>query len=120
MSSFQWIQHQGKRILYSELAGKTTEEILDEVARVKVEPGGEPLESVLALINVKGGKISTEINQAFKNLAKDGDPYMKMTAVIGVEGLQTIMLNGILMFTRTKKVAVKKSKEEALDFLAGL
>jgi hypothetical protein len=120
MSSFQWIQHRGKRILYSDLAGKNTEEILDEIARVKVELGGEPLESVLALINVKGGKISTEINNAFKNLAKDGDPYMKMTAIIGLEGLQTIMLNSILMFTRTKKITVKNSKEEALDCLAGL
>ena len=120
MSNFQWIQHRGKRILYSELAGKNTEEILYEIAQVKVELEGKPLKSVLALINVKGGKISTEINNAFKKLAKDGDPYMKMTAIIGLEGLQTIMLNGILMFTRTKKVAVKNSKEEALDFLAGL
>jgi hypothetical protein len=102
------------------MAGKSTEEILDTIVRVKVELGREPLESALALINVKGGKISTEINQAFKDLAKDSDPYMKMTAIIGLEGLQTIMLNGILMFTRTKKVAVKNSKEEALDFLAGL
>jgi hypothetical protein len=45
---------------------------------------------------------------------------MKMTAVIGLEGLQTVMLNAIMMFTRTKKVAVKNSKEEALDFLVGL
>jgi hypothetical protein len=45
---------------------------------------------------------------------------MKMTAIIGLEGLQTVMLNGILMFTRTKKIAVKNSKEEALDFLTGL
>ena len=56
MSNFQWIQHRGKRILYSELAGKNTEELLDEIARVKVELGRGRLESVLALINVKGGK----------------------------------------------------------------
>jgi hypothetical protein len=29
MSNFQWIQHRGKRILYSEIAGKNSEEILD-------------------------------------------------------------------------------------------
>ncbi len=120
MSDFKWILHKGKRIIYAEMAGKSTEEILDTIARAKAEIRKEPPESVLSLINVKDGKISTEINQAFKDLAKDSDPYMKMTAIIGVEGLQTVMLNGILMFTRTKKVAVKKSKEEALDFLAGL
>jgi hypothetical protein len=120
MSDFKWIQHKGKRIIYGEMAGKSAEEILDAIARAKAEIRKEPTESVLSLINVKGGKISTEINQAFKGLEKDTKSNMKMTAVIGVEGLQTVMLNGILMFTRTKKVAVKKSKEEALDFLAGL
>jgi hypothetical protein len=120
MSDFQWILHKGKRIIYAEMGGKSTEEILESMARAKVEIRKEPLESVLSLINVKGGKICTEINQAFKDLAKDTDPNMKMTAIIGLEGLQTIMLNGVLMFTRTKKVAVKNSKEEALDFLAGL
>ena len=80
-------------------------------------PTGDGTNSInIGLINV----ISTDINQAFKNLAKDTDPNMKMTAIIGLEGLQTIMLNGILMFTRSKKVAVKNSKEEALDFLTGL
>ena len=121
MSDFRWILHKGKRIIYAEMAGKSTEEILNAIASAKLEIRKEPpTESVLSLINVKGGKISTEINQAFKDLEKDTRPYMKMTAVIGVEGLQSIMLNGILMFTRTKKVTVKNSKEEALDFLAGL
>ena len=120
MFDFQWILHKGKRIIYAEMAGKSTEEILDAIARAKAEIKKESPESVLSLINVKGGKISTEINQAFKDLAKDTDSNMKMTAIIGLEGLQTVMLNGILMFTRTKKIAVKNSKEEALDFLTGL
>ena len=120
MSDFQWILHKGKRIIYAEMAGKSTEETLDAMVRAKSEIRKESPVSVLALINVRGGKISTEINQAFKDLAKDTDANMKMIAVIGLEGLQTIMLNGILMFTRTKKVAVKNSKDEALDFLARL
>jgi hypothetical protein len=51
------------------MAGKSTEEILDAIARAKAEIRKESPESVLSLINVKGGKISTEINQAFRDLA---------------------------------------------------
>ena len=120
MTGFQWIQHKGKKIIYWEMAGKSNEEILEAIARAKVEIKEEPKDSVLCLINAKDGKISTEINQAFKDLSKEVDSYMKMTVVIGVEGLQTIMLNGIIMFTRSKKVIVKKSKEEALDCLVEL
>ena len=46
------------------------------------------------------------------------DPYMKMITVIGLEGLQTIVFNTVLMFTRSKKLTIKNSKEEALDWLA--
>ena len=41
-----------------------------------------------------------------------------MITVIGLEGLQTIVFNGVLMFTRSKKMSIKNSKEEALDWLA--
>ena len=118
MPSFQWIQHKGKRILYTDIASQNTEELLDIVKRLKAEIEKEPLNSVLCLCNVKGGKTNTEINQALKEFVKYVDPYMKMIIVIGLEGLQTIVFNGVLMFTRSKKLTIKNSKEEALDWLA--
>ena len=116
--SLNWIQHKGKRILYTDIASQKTEELLDIVKRLTVEVEKEPLDSVLCLCNVKGGKTNAEINQALKEFVKYSEPYMKMITVIGLEGLQTIVFNGILMFTRSKKLTTKKSKEEALDWLA--
>ena len=120
MPSFQWIQHKGKRILYMDIASQNTEELLDIVKRLKAEIEKEPLNSVLSLCNVKGGKTNTEINQALKEFVKYVDPYTKMVTVIGLEGLQTIVFNGVVMFTRSKKLTTKNSKEEALDWLVGL
>ena len=120
MPSFQWITHNGKKILYADIASQKTEELLDIVKRLKAEIEKEPLDSVLCLCNVKGGKTNTEINQALKEFVKYVDPYMKMITVIGLEGLQTIVFNAVLMFTRTKKLTKKNSKEEALDWLAEL
>jgi len=37
-----------------------------------------------------------------------------------MEGLQQIIFNSVVMFSRTKKLTTKNSEEEALDFLAGL
>jgi hypothetical protein len=42
---------------------------------------------------------------------------MKMITVIGLAGLQTILFNAVLMFTRSKKLTTKNSREEALDWL---
>jgi hypothetical protein len=118
MPSLQWIQHNGKRILYTDIASQKTEELLDIVKRLKVEIEKQPPNSVLCLCNVKGGKTNTEINQALKEFVKNADPYMKMITVIGLEGLQKILYNSILMFTRSKKMTIKNSKDEALDWLA--
>jgi len=118
MPSLQWIQHNGKRILYADIASQKTEELLDIVKRLKAEIEKEPLNSLLCLCNVKGGKTNNEINQALKEFVKYVDPYVKMITVIGLEGLQTIVFNGVIMFTRSKKLTTKNSKEEALDWLA--
>jgi hypothetical protein len=117
MPSFEWISHKGKRILYTDIASQKTEELLDIVERVKPEFAKEPLNSVLCICNVTGGKINTEINKAVKELEKYIDPYTKITAVIGLEGLQKILFNSVLMFTKSKKLTTKNSKEEALDWL---
>ena len=118
MPSLKWILHNGKRILYTDIASQKTEELLDIVKRLKVEIENEPLNSVLCLCNVTGGKTNTEINQALKEFVKYADPYMKMITVIGLAGLQTIVFNAVLMFTRSKKLSIKNSREDALDWLA--
>ena len=120
MPSLKWIQHKGKRILYMDIASQKTEELLDIVKRLKAEIEKEPLDSVLCLCEVTGGKTNNEINQALKEFVKYVDPYIKMITVIGLEGLQMIVFNAVLMFTRTKKLTKKTSKEEALDWLAEL
>ena len=118
MPSLQWIQHNGKRILYADIASQKTEELLDIVKRLKAEIEKEPLNSVLCLCNVKGGKTNNEINQTLKEFVKYVDPYVKMITVLGLAGLQTIVFNAVLMFTRSKKLTTKNSREEALDWLA--
>lgn len=120
MPSLKWVLHKGKRILYADIASQHDEELLDIVARLKLEIEREPLESVLAVCEVRGGKTSSVINKALKEFVKYIDPYIKTIAVVGLEGLQKILYNSVLMFTRTKKLTIKNSEEEALDWLAGL
>ncbi|MGO8714420.1 MAG: hypothetical protein ACLPP9_07570 [Smithella sp.] len=117
MPSFQWIQHKGKRILYMDIATPSNEELIDITERIKKVIANEPPKSVLCLVNVKGGKFNTEINQTVKEFAKFCDPYVKVSASIGVEGLMKIIHNAIVMFTGNKSLVLKNSREEALDWL---
>jgi len=49
---------------------------------------------------------------------KANTPYIKCSAVYGVEGLKEVIFNGILSFTGRKNLVLFKTLEEAKDFLA--
>jgi D-mannonate dehydratase len=120
MPSLKWVDYGSKKILYTDIASQNTEELLDISKRLRREIGTQPLDSVRLLCCVKDGKINKEINEEIKQLLSYIEPYVKMIAVIGLGGLQTILFNSVLMFTRTKKLTSKNSEEEALNFLSGL
>jgi hypothetical protein len=117
MPGYQWIQYKGKKILYMDIASKTTEEFIDIIERLKKVVVNEPPKSILCLISVKGGKFNNEISQTIKEFAKYCEPYVKVSASIGVEGLMKIVHNAVVMFTGNKSIVLKNSKEEALDWL---
>jgi hypothetical protein len=53
-----------------------------------------------------------------KEFTKHNEPYMKITALIGVEGIKKVIYDAVLLFTKRKNLILKNSKEEALDWLA--
>jgi hypothetical protein len=101
-----------------DIAVQTTEELIDITERVKPIVEKEPPNSVICLCNVKGSRFNTEITQILKEFTKHNEPYMKMTALIGVEGLKKVIYDAVLLFTRRKNLILKNSREEALDWLA--
>ena len=117
MPSYQWIQHKGKRILYMDIASQTTEEFIDITERIKQVVLKEPPKSIYCLVNVKDGKFNNDIINIIKVFAKETEPYVKITASIGVEGLKKIIHSGIILFTGNKNLILKDTKEEALDWL---
>jgi hypothetical protein len=117
MPKYQWIQHKGKRILFMDIASQTTEEFIDITERIKQVVIKEPPKSILCMVNVKDGKFNNEISQIIKEFAKYCEPYVKVTASVGVEGLKKIIHNAVIMFTGNKDIVLKDTKEEALDWL---
>jgi len=124
MASFQWMTHQGKRILYMDVISlkPTYPEKLDEfltvVKQIEQEIEKEPPRSILSICSVEGGVSTPEITQRLKEFTKHNEPYMKMTAVLGVHGIQKVIYQGLLLFTGRKNLVLKNSKQDALDWLA--
>ena len=97
MASYEWILHKGKRILYMDVVSSKPDyqqkfaEFLDIVARIEKEIEKEPPKSILSICSVKGGVSTIEITQRFKEFTKHNETYMKMTAILGVHGIQKVI-----------------------------
>ncbi len=74
-------------------------------------------ESLLTLTNVKEMHFSNEIRDAFKEFIKGNKPYVKAGAVIGLNGLQQIIYNGLMKMTG-REIKSFRNEMEAKDWLA--
>ncbi len=122
MPSFEWITYKNTRILYMDIAtpSQNSQELKDIINRLIPVIEKEPPVSILGLVNTTGGRFNAEMSQMLKEFTAHNTPYIKMTAIVGVEGIQRAIYTAVLMFTKRKNLVLKKSREEALDFLAAL
>lgn len=117
MKSCEWIQHKGKSILYMKIASQSTEELKERLDNIKPIVEKEPPHSILCIADVINGKFNPEMTQMLKEFTKHNEPYIKMTALIGVEGLKKVIYSGVLLFTGRKNLILKNTKEEAQEWL---
>ncbi len=117
MKRSYWLEHKGKRILFIDFAHTDLSGITEAISQAKPAIEGEPRHSVLCLVETHGTRLSVPIGQAIMSFTLHNKPFMKMTAIVGVDGLQQVILNSAIIFTKRTNLIVKKSREEALDFL---
>ncbi len=100
-----------------DLGTDNPEDLKKLTSQIELDIEREHAKSIICICNVKNITIRPEIIQILKDFTKHNEPYMKMTAVIGVEGLKQIIFNSLLLFTRRKNLVLKNSEEEALEWL---
>jgi len=118
MAGVSFITYNGVKILYEDYSQSKPEEILPLLKKAQAIISEQPQNSILALVNVKGSNFNMEVTTALKDFVKANSPYIKYSAVYGVEGLKEVIFNSLLSFTGRKNLVLFKTLEEAKDFLA--
>ena len=72
--------------------------------------------AILVLTDVTGSLATREIMSCFKEKTKVAGKHIKKSAVIGVEGIQKLLLRGVNKFSSLETQAFD-TREEALDWL---
>jgi hypothetical protein len=118
LNRLEWITHKGRRILAVDFTGLTEPAAaLAAIAEVRPVIAAEPLNSVLTLTNITGSTFDPTIVEALKQLTKDDKPYVRAAAVVGVTGLQRIVMSLVSVFSG-RSFALFETVDEARDWLA--
>lgn len=72
--------------------------------------------SAYVLANVKNIRFNSQVIQIIKETTKINSPFVKATAVYGLEGFTTILLKVVASFSKREMIAVK-SLEEGKEWL---
>ena len=76
----------------------------------------EPENSVYVLANVKGIRFNKDIIQVFKDVTKKNAPYVKTTAVYGLDGFAKLLINTVVKFSR-REMRVFDDLDQAKEWL---
>lgn len=120
MARGEVLTHKGRKVVHIDLSKAALPQIEEAVADASKQIHSQPANSVQCWVNTEGTVMTKEISDALKMFTLKNKPYIKMTAITGMAGVQKVALSAILMFTKRDNLVVKNSKEEALEFLAGI
>lgn len=120
MARAEVMYHKGRRIARIDLAKATTADVIQACTEAAPLIQNQPEKSVFCWVDTEGTMMTKEISEALKMFTLKNKPFVRMTAITGIGGVQKVVLSAILIFTKRDNLVVKNSKDEALDFLASI
>lgn len=96
------MHYDGKEIYYLDASDLTTnniQEIREDMEKIKKLISSKPPKSVLMITNVTNVRFNSEMVEIFKEYANHNTPYVKASALVGVNGIQKVVLNTVKKLT---------------------
>jgi len=114
------ISHQGTRIFYMDFSGMRNVDEIDELIRFSKDYiRYQPEKSVITLSNIEGMHFNAEVKNMFSEFISGNKMYVSHGAVVGINGLQRIVYNGIMKLTG-RDLRSFESIESAKDWLVSV
>jgi hypothetical protein len=114
--SYEWITHKGKQILFMKFGGLSKEEQLDLIKKCTQIIVDTKRTDNLTMFDVSNMFASEEFMAMTRENSKITTPFVKRSAVIGVEGVKKVLLNALNAVQKKPRVAFSNI-EQAKDWL---
>lgn len=107
------------QVLLIDLRGfNTPSESLDYIALARSVVAAQPHNSLQCLVDVTDARFNTEVVEAMKEFAAHNRPFVISSAIVGVTGLQRIILEAVTKFTGRTNLKAIPTRDEAFTWLA--
>jgi hypothetical protein len=114
----RFIEHRGKRILLLDFSHANAHEmqLLLEYVRITVARHGH--ESIVTLGDYTGATVDHAVAMKIKEVLTLDRPFVKKTAWVGSESIPHAFMENFHNFSQ-REIVTFKTREEAMDWLAG-
>ena len=116
MERAKFIEHKGVQIFFIDFSNCPIEEAHEVIKASLPQIRGNPEKSVLTMTYTDGGKFDSEIISSLKEFTNGNEPYVKAAAVVGIKGLQKIVLDSVSYFS-DREFATFDNMDEAKEYL---
>jgi len=111
-----FVEHRGKKILRLDFSGLTPEELAGPVREAQEIIRDQPPSSLLTMTCVDGARFNNQTIETLKEFAKGNESFVSRAALVGLEGLQKLVLTAVSKFTG-RNFYVCGDEEEAKERL---
>ncbi len=117
MERTQFMQHNGKEILYLNFTECKAAEAYPIIEQAEAMIRTRPENSLLTLTDVTNLRFDDKLTERMKQFTAHNKPYVKAAAVVGVTGLKKILFEAVMLFSK-RKLHAFETVEQAKSWLA--
>jgi hypothetical protein len=117
MKAFEIIPYKGKSIVMVDISNTTTEQLVAALKDAQAKISKLPVSSALIMTDATKAAYTQETGMAIKEFAAKNTPYVKASAVVGVEGMKAVLQTAVAMQNK-RDIAAFATRGEAMDWLA--
>ena len=117
MAGVKFIEHNGKKILYVDLAESDLEILAMVVEETQALISKQPLNSVLTLTDVSGIRVHGMISKVAKQFTEYNRPFVKAGAIIGLDHPRTNDFKQIMQYSK-RDFKICETAQEAIEWLS--
>jgi hypothetical protein len=116
MERVKFIIHKWRQILLLDGSHCSIDEAIKTIDEAKEVIRSQPKSSLLIVTDVTGAKYDLELIEKLKKFTSGNKPYVKASAIVGLDGLQKVAYNAVTLFSK-RTIPVFADIEKAKDWL---